>query len=78
MRKKGLAGLGLGELVCRVKALSACSSRSVQRRAVERRRGPLAAGALLSEHAVDIVHFTQALEERDEVEQLGVRHVVEP
>lgn len=30
------------------------------------------------EDCVDVVHFAQPLEERDEVEQLGVGHVVEP
>lgn len=38
----------------------------------------LARGPLLLEDCVDVIHFAQPLEERDEVQQLGVRHVVEP
>lgn len=30
------------------------------------------------EDCVDVIHFAQPLEERDEVEQLGVGHVVKP
>ena len=47
----------------------------------ERRRStltPLARCALVLEDRVDVVHFAQPLEERDEVQQLGVGHVVEP
>ena len=33
---------------------------------------------LLLEDVVDVIHFAQLLEERDEVQQLGVGHVVEP
>lgn len=38
----------------------------------------LARSPLLLEDRVDVVHFAQPLEERDEVQQLGVGHVVEP
>lgn len=30
------------------------------------------------EDCVDVIHFAQPLEERDEVQQLCVRHVIEP
>lgn len=39
---------------------------------------PLASSPLLLEHSVDIIHFTQSLEERDEIQQLCVRHVIKP
>lgn len=39
---------------------------------------PLARSPLLLEDRVDTVHFAQPLEERDEVQQLRVGHVVEP
>lgn len=38
----------------------------------------LACSPLLLENSVDVVHFAQLFEERDEVQQLGVGHVVEP
>lgn len=38
----------------------------------------LACGPLLLEDRVDVVHFAKSLEERDEVQQLRVGHVVEP
>lgn len=41
-------------------------------------RALLAGGPLVLEDRVDVVHFAQPLEERDEVQQLGVGHVVEP
>lgn len=48
-------------------------------RAAEMRSGTLLArGPLLLEDVVDIIHFAQLLEEGDEVQQLGVGHVVEP
>lgn len=39
---------------------------------------PLARSPLLLKDWVDIVHFAQPLEERDEIQQLSVGHVVEP
>lgn len=38
----------------------------------------LACGPLVLEDCVDVIHFAQPLEEWDEVQQLGVGHVVEP
>lgn len=38
----------------------------------------LASSPLLLQHSVDIIHFTQSLEERDEIQQLCVRHVIKP
>lgn len=38
----------------------------------------LARRRLLLQDRVDVVHFAQPLEERDQVQQLGVGHVVEP
>lgn len=38
----------------------------------------LAGGPLVLEDGVDVVHFAQPLEERDEVQELSVGHVVEP
>lgn len=38
----------------------------------------LARRRLLLQDCVDVVHFAQPLEERDQVQQLGVGHVVEP
>ena len=38
----------------------------------------LASGVLLFEDGVDVVHFTQLLKKRDEVQELSVRHVVKP
>lgn len=43
-----------------------------------RSRTLLACGLLLLEDCVDVIHFAQPLEEGDEVQQLGVGHVVEP
>lgn len=41
-------------------------------------RTALARGPLLLEHRVDVIHFAQPLEERQEVQELRVGHVVEP
>lgn len=41
-------------------------------------RTPLACRPLVLEDCVDVIHFAQPLEEGDEVQQLGVGHVVEP
>lgn len=38
----------------------------------------LTSSPLLLEHSVDIIHFTQSLEKRDEIQQLCIRHVVKP
>ena len=54
------------------------SCTSVLFRAEMRSRTLLAGGPLVLEDRVDVVHFAQPLEERDEVQQLGVGHVVEP
>lgn len=43
-----------------------------------RGRTLLACGLLLLEDCVDVIHLAQPLEEGDEVQQLGVGHVVEP
>lgn len=41
-------------------------------------RAALARRPLLLQDRVDVIHFAQPLEERDEVQQLRVRHVIEP
>ena len=38
----------------------------------------LARSPLLLQNVVDVVHFAESLEERDEIQELRVRHVVEP
>lgn len=43
-----------------------------------RNRTLLACGPLVLEDCVDIIHFAQPLKEGDEVQQLGVGHVIEP
>lgn len=43
-----------------------------------RSEAALARRRLLLQDRVDVVHFAQPLEERDEIQQLGVGHVVEP
>lgn len=71
------AGAGAGaSLVCVFFFFHSCTS--VLFRAEMRSRALLAGGPLVLEDRVDVVHFAQPLEERDEVQQLGVGHVVEP
>lgn len=41
-------------------------------------RGTLAASPLLFQHSIHIIHFTQSLKKRDQIQQLSVRHVVKP
>ncbi len=69
-----IAGAGAGaSLVC---AFPFCTP--ILFRAEMRSRTLLACGSLLLEDCVDVVHLAQLLEEGDEVQQLGVGHVVEP
>ncbi len=41
-------------------------------------RAVLASSPLLLQNSEDIIHFTQSLEVRDEIQQLCVRHVIKP
>lgn len=69
-----MLGAGAGaSLVC---AFPLCTPFSF--RAEMRSRALLACGPLLLEDCVDVVHFAQPLKKGDEVQQLGVGHVVEP